>query len=63
MKSTIEEICKYSSDDGKRTAIILRYETEYLIQMQQGEESKLLEVKTLDSAENAAKDWVRMSSQ
>ena len=56
----LTELSNFYSDDGKRTATVMQYETKYMVQLENliEERTQIFTYDNLQDAENKAEDWV-----
>ena len=56
---TMKTLSEYWSDDGTRSSVVMRYETNFLVHLINGGNTQLVEYNNLHDAENKAEDWVQ----
>ena len=55
----VKTLLEFRSDDGTRSSIVMKYETNFLVHLINGDNTQLVEYNNLQDAENKAEDWVQ----
>lgn len=55
----VKTLLEFRSDDGTRSSVVMRYETNFLVHLINGDNTQLVEYNNLHDAENKAEDWVQ----
>ena len=55
----VKTLLEFRSKDGTRSSVVMKYETNFLVHLINGDNTQLVEYYNLYDAENKAEDWVQ----